>query len=229
MEKLVYLTWLRGPKQHVAHAAAVLDVARREILPRTRALCVQVADLAADPRVLPQHFMGEGQRIGASVSLWLDSLDDRAPIERALGSVSARADGYLVTESIPQACRDRSWPDGAKSPGVTQFVCFPKPERLSDEDFYRGWHEAHTPFSFELHPTRWSYTRNAVARVLTPGSPPYRAIVEERWRTFETWLDPKQLFGSPEILARCQQEVVAYADFDTLQQTVMSEHILRSR
>jgi hypothetical protein len=228
MEKLVYITWLREAKSHVAHAAAVLDVAKREILPRSRALTVQVADLAADPRIVPRHFMGEGAKIGSAVSIWIDNLDDRAPIEKALGSVSARADGYLVTESIPQACRDRSWPDGAKSPGMTQFVCFPKPDRLSDEEFFRGWHEEHTPFSFELHPSRWSYTRNAVARTLTKGSPPYRAIVEERWRTFEAWLDPAQLFASPEILAKCQDDIVGYADFESLHQTVMSEHILKS-
>ncbi len=228
MEKLVYLTRLRGADDHVAHAAAVLDAARRELLPRARALTVQVADLAADPRLQPAHFLGEGRQIGACISLWLDCLDERAPIEKALGAVSARADGYLVTESIPQPYPDRDWPDGAPSPGVTQLVCFPKPERLSDEEFYRGWHQEHTPFSFELHPSRWLYVRNAVARVLTPGSPPYRAIVEERWRSLETWLDPAQLFGSPEILAKCQAEVVRYADFDALQQTLMSEHILRS-
>jgi hypothetical protein len=172
--------------------------------------------------------MGEGQRIGAAVSIWVDCLDERAPFEKALASVSARADGYLVTESVPQACPDRDWPDGTRSPGVTQFVAFPKPERLTDEQFYRGWHEEHTPFSFELHPSRWSYTRNAVARALTPGAPPWRAIVEERWRSLETWLDPAQLFASPEILAKCQADVAAYADLGALHQTLMSEHILKS-
>jgi hypothetical protein len=67
-----------------------------------------------------------------------------------------------------------------------------------------------------------------VARALTPGARPFRAIVEERWRTFEEWLDPKRLFGSKQALRRSGEELRAYADFGSLHQTVMSEWIVRS-
>ena len=63
---------------------------------------------------------------------------------------------------------------------------------------------------------------------MTEGAPPYRAIVEERWRSFEEWLDPEQLFGSQEVLAECQRELALYADFESLNQTVGSEFVLRS-
>lgn len=33
----------------------------------------------------------------------------------------------------------------------------------------------------KLHPLRWSYVRDTVVRALTPGSPPVRAIVVERF------------------------------------------------
>ena len=55
------------------------------------------------------------------------------------GNVSVRwrdvgFDGYLVTESVPQRRTDRSWADGVPSPGITHFTCFPKPDRLTDEE-----------------------------------------------------------------------------------------------
>ena len=103
-----------------------------------------------------------------------------------------------------------------------------EPERLSEEAFFHGWHEVHTPFSERLHPTRWSYTRNAVARAVTAGAPPYRAIVEERWRSFDEWLDPRQLFGSPDVLGEAQRELSQYADFESLHQTVLSEYVMKS-
>jgi hypothetical protein len=225
VEKLVYISWRDGSIDIEAYRERLLgDAAKRILDLPARALTIQVADLDLPP----QAFLGQGATIAAAVSLWLDSLDARGPVEAALADAGGRVDGYLVTESIPQACADRDWPDGERSPGVTQFVAFPKPDRLSDEAFFRGWHEEHTPFSFELHPTRWSYTRNAVARVLTPGAPAFRAIVEERWRSLEEWLDPDQLFGSPELLARAREETVHYVDFEALHQSVMSEYILRS-
>jgi hypothetical protein len=229
MEKLVYITRRpETPSMDVLCERLLGDVAKRIREAGVRGLVVQVADLADDPRVAPQQLFGEGASYASCVSVWLESLDDRRPIEEALSSLGGRVDGWLVTESVPQACEDRDWPDGERSPGVTQLVTFPKPERLSDEDFYRGWHDQHTPFSFELHPTRWSYTRNAVVRPLTSGAPPYRAIVEERWRSFEEWLDPKQLFGSPEVMRRSAEDLHHFADFASLNQTLLSEYILET-
>jgi hypothetical protein len=115
-----------------------------------------------------------------------------------------------------------------RSPGVTHFSWFEKPAAISDDSFFRAWHELHTPFSFELHPRRWSYVRNSVTRTLTPGSPPIRAIVAERFRVLEDYSDPKRLFGSREVLARSAAEVAHYADPARLHSAPLSEFILRS-
>ena len=231
MEKLVYIT--RKPAGDSVSIEGLReqligDVAKRILGLGVLGLTVQVADLAEDERVKPQQLFGEGASYASCCSVWVDSIDHRAPIAQALESVGGRVDGWLVTESIPQACADRDWPDGERSPGVTQLVTFPKPDRLSDEQFFHAWHEVHTPFSWELHPTRWSYTRNVAARPMTPDAPPYRAIVEERWRSFEEWLDPKQLYGSPEVMRRSGEELSEYADFQSLNQSLMSEYILKS-
>jgi hypothetical protein len=227
MEKLVYLAW----KQPDVDGAEYARRLREEVAPRLLAagakrLELQVSDLLGTiPK--PMLLMGDGATLSAAVSLWLDCYDARGPLEAALRAGAARLEGYLVTESVPQPCTDRDWPDGVRSPGVSHFTWFEKAAAVSDDDFFRAWHEVHTPFSFELHPRRWSYVRNSVARSLTPGSPPVRAIVVERFRELADYTDPKRLFGSREALLRSGAEVGHYADPQRLHSVPLSEFIVR--
>ena len=228
MEKLVYLLWKRDADSIDAFRDQLVGGVGRSLLASgVLALTVNVSDLHEQVGKGTMQYLGEGRTIAASVSLWLDSLDTRAPIEVALGAISARADGYLVTESMPLRCPDRDWPDGTRSPGVTLWTAFPKPERVSDDEFYARWHGSHTPLSFEIHPL-WEYTRNAVARVLTPGAPPHRAIVEERFRTLDALLDPMQFFGAAENIQRVLADIATFSDLESMNTAPMSEWILKS-
>ena len=228
MEKLIYLAWKKPELEGAAYGRRLLeDVAPRLLAAGARRLDVNLSDLlGVIPK--PMLLMGEGATLSAAVALWLDCYDARGPLESALRADAARLDGYLVTESVPQPCADRDWPDGARSPGVTHFTWFEKPAAVPDDAFFQAWHEVHTPFSFELHPRRWCYVRNSVARTLTPGSPPVRAIVVERFRELEDYTDPRRLFGSKEALARSGAEVAHYADAQRLHSVPLSEFILRS-
>jgi len=228
MEKLIYLTRRKPDVDAGAYRQHLLeDAAPRLLAAGARRLELQLSDLL-DTMPKPMLLMGEGAALSAAVSLWLDCYDARGALESVLRSQAARLDGYLVTESVPQPCADRGWPDGERSPGVTHFTWFEKPAALPDEEFFHAWHEVHTPFSAELHPLRWSYVRNSVTRTLTPGSPPVRAIVAERFRALEDYTDPKRLFGSREVLARSAAEVSHYADPSRLHSVPLSEYILRS-
>lgn len=184
MEKLDYLLWDAVPAASDLHGLAA---------------SVRVSPAAGDvPATL---LMGLGPSLAGVVEVWVDSLDTRAALEAAL---PGRFDGYLVTESVPQR------PSG--SPGLlTHFSWFPKPSRLSDEEFYRGWQEGHTPTTFALHPRRVGYVRDAVARVLTPGSPPVRAIVSECF-TPDDYADPRRLFGSRDAVEAAVAELPSYGD-----------------
>jgi hypothetical protein len=229
MEKLVYLTWKPEDTAIGAYGEALLGPVAEAVLaaPGVRALDVGLADLQREiPK--PMLLMGEGATVSAAVSLWMDCLDARGPIEAALRRASSRVDGYLVTESVPQPCTDRDWSDGARSPGVSHFTWFPKPEGLDDDTFFHAWHEVHTPFSFELHPRRWSYTRNSVTRTLTPGSPRVSAIVVERFREIADYTDPDRLFGSKDLLARSAKEASEYADMSQMHSVPLSETIVKS-
>ena len=183
MEKLDYLLWDGPPTAPLAGLG--------------RSSCVSVA--ASDVR--PTLLMGQGPSLAALVEVWVDSLDTRAAVEACF---SGRYDGYLVTESVPQIPSDAT---GL----LTHLSWFPKPDRLSDEEFYRGWQEGHTPTTFALHPLRVGYVRDAVARVLTPGSPAVRAIVSEYFAAPD-YEDPRRLFGSKEAVQAAMDELPSYGD-----------------
>jgi hypothetical protein len=216
VEKLDYLLWerLEGDPWE-----ALLDC------PGVRAATVQVAD----PELPATLLMGQGSRLAALASVWLSSYDLRGPVEQVLSAACERLDGYLVTESEPQPLEDRDWPDGDLSPGISHVTWFPKPDRLTEEQFLHGWHEVHTPHSAELHPRRWTYLRDTVVRTLTPGSPPVRAIVVERFREVEDYADPRRLFGSTSALEQNMVDLPGYADLDSISSCPMAEVVLRSR
>ncbi|MDP9181631.1 MAG: EthD domain-containing protein [Actinomycetota bacterium] len=184
MEKLDYLLW-----DAVPFVDSLAGLAR------------SVAVSPAAATVKATLLMGKGPELAGLVEVWVDSLDTRAAIE---ATFPGRYDGYLVTESVPQLPVVR---EGL----LTHLSWFPKPSRLSDEEFYRGWQEGHTPTTAALHPRRIGYVRDAVARVLTPGSPPVRAIVSEYFECAD-YEDPRRLFGSKEAVGAAMTELPSYGD-----------------
>lgn len=228
MEKLVYLLWKPdGEDIERFRDELIARRAPRLLEHGALALTINVSDLLDQVGRKSPLVIGEGRTLSASLSLWLDCLDARRPIEAELRAIAPRLAGYLVTESVPMRCPDRDWPDGVRSPGVTLWTAFPKPDRVSDEQFYAHWHGSHTPLSFEIHPL-WEYLRNAVARPLTPSAPPYRAIVEERFRTLEDLTDPMKFFGSADNVQRVLADIAAFSDLEQMNTAPMSEWIIKS-
>jgi hypothetical protein len=229
MEKLVYLVTRRDDEPIERFRDALLERAAPRVLASgALSLVANVADLHERVDAKSPFVRGVGRTLSASVSLWLESIDARAPIEAALREISADVEGYLVAESVPLRCPDRDWKDGERSPGVTLWTAFPKPARLTDQAFFAHWHGSHTPLSFEIHPL-WQYVRNTVVRPLTPNGEPYRAIVEERFRALEELFDMKHFFGGDLAnVKRAMDDLAAFTDMDTMNTAPMSEWIVRS-
>jgi hypothetical protein len=187
-------------------------------------LTINVADL--NPTLqeqAPGRLIGPWQTLSAAVAFWHDCLDQRAPIEASLRDISETIDGYLVTESVPQGF-DPVWEGGQRRPGVTQFGANGKPENVSDEEFYYNWQVVHSTSSFDLHPLRWSYVRNAVARPLTSGAPDYRAIVCEHFRELADFTDDQRYFGSEEAVLTMLKELPGFCDFNNMVSLATSEY-----
>jgi hypothetical protein len=217
VEKLDYLLWGEPDRAALLAAVAGLDV---------RGLTLQVADTDADVPA-PPILLGRGPELAALVQVWLRSYQDRGPVELALSGLGP-LDGYLVSESEVQPLEGRDWPDGVQSPGISHVSWFPKPERLTEEEFLHGWHEVHSPHSAALHPLRWTYVRDTVVRTLTPGSPPVRAIVVERFREVRDYAEPGRLFGPAEAFEQNMEDLPGYADLDDLSSRPMHEVVVRS-
>ena len=226
MEKLIYLLSRPGRCDPGEFRDELLGETAPSLLGgEVAGLTLNVADVAALPESV--HLSDPDALLGASLSLWLDSLDDRAPIEERLASVCGRLAGYLVTESVPRDYARRDWPDGERSPGVTLVAAFPMARGIDAETFFSQWQQHHTPLSLSMHPlTR--YLRNSVARVLTPGAPPYQALVEERVADLQDLLDPLRFYGSEENQERAFEHTQRFTDIDEMHTALMSEYILRS-
>lgn len=224
MEKLIYLLQ--------DCAAAPADLRQRlfaDVVPALRAggardITLHIADLNEPVRqASPARIAGPWDRLGGVVHFWLDNLDRRGEFERLLAGLCGELQGYLVTESVVQAC-ERSWRDGERRPGVTQFAAHGKPANVSEEEFYHNWQVVHSASSFRLHPLRWSYVRNAVARPLTPNAPAHRVLVLEHFRELEDFTDESRYFGGPEVVEEMYAELPGFCDFASMITGPLSEY-----
>ena len=228
MEKLVYLLGDtasgRIPRARTDLREALLEAGPALIHAGAQRASFTVADLD-EPDADRIHQFNVSGLIDATVSVWLESLDDREEIEAPLSSLAKRFAGYLVTESVPRVPEGHDPCPRERSPGVALVTTFPKPERLDDATFYGRWHGSHTPLSLELHPLL-KYVRNSVARALTPGAPPFRAIVNESVASTRIAADPLLFYGSKKGRKRAVEDLLSFIDLDTLSTVVMSEYSL---
>jgi hypothetical protein len=216
MEKLVYL--LLGPHATLTEgAAAKLRGSTVPALREAGAHSVQVN--VTDPAlgypfgVVP----AEGAtQILAGVSVWVDTAEGTsAAVTRALtagdgGGDGAEWHGWLVCESEPLVNRDHPpGPDG-QVPGFAQLVALTRPAGLSWAEWRRIWQGSHTAVAINTQST-FRYVQNVVFRALTPGAPPYAAIVEECFPA-EAATDLHAFFASGGDEARLARRMAAMSE-----------------
>jgi hypothetical protein len=234
VEKLVYCLW-RPPHEDIGAIRSSLlhEVAPRLLDSGVSGLRIEVEEPAAS--VMQVGALPDGSRLCASASVWLDSYDDRAPIEDALALPGATFHGWIVAESVPKAYGvHRTWPDGQQSPGLSILTIFDKGPHVDEASFYRIWHGEHTPLTFEIHPF-WLYVRNQVLRPVTEGAPSARGIVYEAVATDRELLDLPTFFGCPDEPERLMEQIgvvdahlATFADTATLQCVATREWIFRT-
>jgi hypothetical protein len=240
MEKLMYLVWLDGGTTRAEAADVLLGRVAGELLALGPIrLSLDVWDPASDiPAPVPTP---EGETpLHGLVSLWLDAVDHRGPYEEVLRAVATRLAGYSVLESLYRDyggnrwSEARTWPDGARSPGVLTVALLQQHPDLSFDQWMTRWHTRISPITEEIQP-RMRYVRNAVFRALTEDAPPLGGIVEEAWPSLEHVTDPMLFYcadGDAERMNRhitqMIEEINAVTDLSTLRSVTMSEWILKS-
>lgn len=156
---------------------------------------------------------GAFERLSAVFECWLPTLDDRPAIEDALAPHAGELWGYLATESTMAAC-PHTTSDGGRVPGITQWGINDKPANVELASFYREW-AVHSKISFDLHPLRDSYIRNAIVRPLTKATPHYLGIVLERFPSLDVFVDDSKYFGDPAVTKKMIEHVPEFYEFTT--------------
>lgn len=168
--------------------------------------------------------------VRAVVSLWVANHDDRAPLEALLAPIGERCDGYLVTESVysefgQRRGEPRSWPDGARSPGVVTVALVHRNPALDPRNFREFWYGHQSPMSERVQP-RLRYVRNTVVHPVTPGAPPVDGVVVESWESEELVSDIEAFhLGDLENLTVMLDSVATVFDMARLRSIAMSEYL----
>ena len=236
----MYLVWLEADSTRREVADHLLGPVRAELLEAgPRALTLDVWDTESDiPPPVPTP--EDETPLHGLVSLWVDTVEDRAPFEEVLVSSAVRLAGYSVIESL---YRDyggnrwsvpRDWPDGQRSPGVLTVALLQQHPEQSLDEWVRRWHTRISPITEAIQP-RCRYVRNAVFRAVTEDAPVIQGIVEEAWPSLEHVTDPMLFYcadGDPAQMnahvTQMIEEITAFVDLSTLRSATMSEWILKS-
>jgi hypothetical protein len=239
MDKLIYILWDSDRQSREERQRTLLEVVAPKLLGAgANKLTLYIVDQDADVKSsAPFH---PGERMCADVSLWLESLEQRAPLEEIIRTAGYRFAGYLVDEVIyteyggNRHSGPRNWPDGQRSPGIVAVTLMERPKRLSREEWIKRWHGRQSPISEAMQP-RSRYIRNVVVRPLTPDAPPYEGIVEEAWPSVRHITNPFIFYGAgrnPLKLAWNMlvmlRSVTGFLDLTRIRTTNTSEYILKS-
>jgi hypothetical protein len=149
--------------------------------------------------------------------------------EIELKNLSGLIAAYLVTEALPVAY-GKGWKDGETTPGACLLTLFNKKKKQSYDDFYKCWHEGHTPLSLEIHPL-WHYNRNVVNTKIF-GDETWDGIVEEHVKDKKQLLNPIIFFGGAfkmlYNMIRVYTDTKKFIDFPSMETYLVQETWLKS-
>jgi hypothetical protein len=232
MEKLVYVLWKSD--------ALAREGFKREMLTRVGPQLIDLGAKRVSTNIADEHSAyADHLRItqmvespSATVSFWLDTHLDSTPLERALAEAAKRIAGYLVSESVPIVNKKHPPGKDERIPALCTVAMLEKPATMEYEAWREQWQGRHTKVAIETQST-FLYIQNLVVRSLTPGAPPWAAIVEECFPP-EAATDPFVFYaagGSKEKLAENQRRMIdscrKFIDFATLESHPMSAYLLK--
>lgn len=233
MEKMVYLVWKHETESPADFRGKLLgEVSEKLIGLGARKLRISVVDEDVAPAD-PLRIINSKPPMSGVISVWVDTANNRKPLEAAIEGAVARMAGYLVTESEPIVNTKYVVPDGQRTPGMNQVALLRKPARLAREQWLEIWHGSHTQVAIDLQST-FGYRQNVVVRPLTYAAPPYDAIVEENFPE-AAMTDPNAFYDSVGDEARTKerqkqmfQSCARFIDFDKIDAIPTSEYNMKS-
>ena len=228
MEKLIYLVWKRDDATIEAFRDQLVgDVGRRLLAEGACGADGQRLGPACAAGQGSGQYMGEGKSISACVSLWLDSLDARPPIEAALGAIAVaprRLPGDRVDAaalSRPRLGRRHAQSGRDAVDGVPEAR--PGQRRGVLRSLARPPHAAvvRDPPAVGVHAQRRGARSRRARRPTAPSSRSASARLEDL-------TDPNRFFGKPENIQRVLADIATFIDLESVNNAPMSEWILKA-
>ena len=159
-----------------------------------------------------------------------DALVEIAGEERARAAVNALAEVgvahvYRVERRRVKAY-PRTWPDGARTPGVEILSAMRRLPALDRAGFDAHWRDRHAPLARAHHPGMWEYRQNAVQESLTADAPDFDGFAVVGFPTAEDCRS--RLYDSPEGEAVILEDLARFLDLGRSEATYTGEYVLRS-
>jgi len=178
MEKLIYIVWKPDARTPMEFKQKLLGtVAARLKEHGAHKLAFNLVDEFVET-LLKARLTRLDPPPAGMISFWLDSADERGPIEAEIEAVTSRHAGYLVVESVPLPNTTHTAPVGQRTPGVTMLALLERPDWIAYDDWIAHWHGPPRTVALETQCT-YLYVRNVVVRPLTKDAPNWSGIVEE--------------------------------------------------
>lgn len=193
---------------------------RAKTQPLMRGHVVSLADLP--PEDVGLRPGGGEPAFDAIEEFWFENLADYRPVA-ADGALIGEWHTYQVREFIERDF-DRSWPDGARSPGVKAFYFARRRDGLSHDQFAAYWGEKHAPLALVRHIGMWRYKRNVVTTALSDGAPDWDGFAELHFRTAQDFRE--KFYDSDEGRQAIGEDVAKFSGPGRALYT--TEHILQT-
>ena len=233
MEKMMYPVWKHEAESPTDFRKKLLGKVSPQLLQLgVRKLRVNIVDDDVAPAA-PLRTENAKPAVSGVISLWVDTANNRQPLEEVIGSAVARMAGYLVTESEPIVNTKHVAADGQRTLGMSHVVFLQKPPRLNYEHWLEIWLGSHTQVAIETQST-FGYRQNVIVRRLTYAAPPYDAIIEENFPA-AAMTDRMVFYNSvgdeeklKERVQRMVQSCQRFIDFDKMDCVPTSEYTMKS-
>lgn len=159
---------------------------------------------------------------------FVSALRAEGPIEALFEAVvPAGTHGVWETEFRRVKSYERTWPDGAESPGLGAVFGVWRNPRLSYDEFDAYWRDQHAPLALEHHVGMWDYTQCSFRRALVGHATDYDGVAICQFPSLEDL--EQRFFGSPEGQRAIGKDVVKFGDPNRLDRVHMAEFVLRGR
>ncbi len=233
MEKMIYAVWKHEAESPADFKKKLLgEVSETLVKLGVHKLMVSMVDEDVAPAE-PLRMIATRPPAQGIVSMWVDTANDRSPLESVIEGAVSRIAGYLVTESMPIVNTKHVVRDGERVPGMNSVVFLKKPPRLSYEYWLETWLGSHTKVGIDTQ-SNFGYKQNVIVRPLTYAAPPYNAIVEENFPK-EAMTDNQAFYDATGDDEKCKKNEQAmlescarFIDFDKLDRIIMSEYVIKS-